>query len=97
MDWRLGLAVLALAGTGCSMRDCGDDAKYLALMENDTRVVIPDGVSVAAASPLYSIPEGGRGEVVLTREVTPPGGDVRSACIYEPPPLPVSAEDTDAG
>lgn len=79
-----------LAGTlmlgACSVRDCGSDADYLSASMAG-RMVVPEGVNLAPANPLYYIPTGGDGELVLSREYLDDEGETRIACLYEPPRL----------
>lgn len=79
----LGIATLVGA---CSVRDCGGKADYLEAVTAGS-MVVPDGVSLAPANPLYYIPSGGEGEIILSREYQDDRGKTQIACLYEPPRL----------
>lgn len=88
----LALATAAiLLGTGCSVRDCGDDAAYLSGAATGA-FVVPEGITLAPPSPAYLIPRGGEAELVLGEDYVDPKGKSRRACLYEPPRLEFAAE-----
>ncbi len=81
----------ALLTAGCSVRDCGSDSAYLQV-EPAGAFVVPEGVTLAPASPAYLIPRGGEGELVLGEDYTDAQGKTRRGCLYEPPRMDLPPE-----
>ncbi len=84
-----------LLTTGCSVRDCGSDSAYLRTAPTGA-FVVPEGVTLAPASPAYLIPRGGEGELVLGEDYTDAQGKTRRGCLYEPPRLDLPEEPAPA-
>ena len=85
----LTIGLLALLAAGCSARNCGGNAAYLAVSPS-TEFVQPAGIDLPPASGAYDIPPGGEAEYELSGEYLDAAGRKRQTCLFEPPRLPVT-------